>query len=102
MYQAIHADGLLPMNPSVSELAAYYGERGIDPARASAYMQGPEVEAKLEHARQFALRSGVEGTPTLIIDGRYRITAATHEDGLRIARQLIDQRRAARRAPTQP
>jgi thiol:disulfide interchange protein DsbA len=101
MYQAIHDDGLLPLNPSVAELAAYYGQNGLDAARASAYMQSPEVDAKLERARQFALRSGVEGTPTLIIDGRYRITAATHEDGLRIARQLIDQLRAARRAPAQ-
>ena len=100
MFPAIHAEGLLPLNASVPELAAYYATQGLDPAKAQAYMDSPEVEAKLEHARQFALHSGVEGTPTLIINGRYRITAATHADGLRIAGQLIDQLRAARRAPT--
>ena len=100
MFPAIHVQGLLPLNASVPELAAYYATQGLDPARAQAYMDSPEVEAKLEHARQFALHSGVEGTPTLIINGRYRITAATHADGLRIAGQLIDQLRAARRAPT--
>jgi thiol:disulfide interchange protein DsbA len=88
------------MNPSVQELAAYYGSQGLDAAKVQAYMLSPAVEEKLEHARQFALHSGVEGTPTLIVDGRYRITARTHEDGLRIASQLIDQLRAARRAPT--
>lgn len=100
MFPAIHVEGLLPLNASVPELAAYYATQGLDPAKAQAYMDSPEVEAKLEHARQFALHSGVEGTPTLIINGRYRITAATHADGLRIAGQLIDQLRAARRAPT--
>jgi thiol:disulfide interchange protein DsbA len=100
MFQAVHVDGLLPMNPSVPELAAYYGSQGLDAAKVQAYMLSPAVEEKLEHARQFALHSGVEGTPTLIVDGRYRITARTHEDGLRIASQLIDQLRAARRAPT--
>jgi thiol:disulfide interchange protein DsbA len=100
MFPAIHVQGLLPLNASVPELAAYYATQGLDPAKAQAYMDSPEVEAKLEHARQFALHSGVEGTPTLIINGRYRITAATHADGLRIAGQLIDQLRAARRAPT--
>ena len=99
MFRAIHAEGLLPRNASASEIAAYYGQQGLDPAKVQAYMLGPAVQAKLEHARQFALNAGVEGTPTLVVDGRYRITAQTHEDGLRIAGQLIDQLRAARRAP---
>ncbi len=46
--------------------------------------------------------AGVEGTPTLIVDGRYRITATTHEAGLRIANQLIAQLRAQRRSPSHP
>jgi thiol:disulfide interchange protein DsbA len=99
MFRAIHVDGVLPRNASAAELAAYYGQQGLDPAKVQAYMLSPAVEAKLEHARQFALNAGVEGTPTLVVDGRYRITAQTHEDGLRIASQLIDQLRAARRAP---
>ena len=96
MFPAIHVEGLLPRNASVAEIAAYYGQQGLDAVKMQAYMLSPEVEAKLEHARQFALHAGVEGTPTLVVDGRYRITAQTHEDGLRIASQLIDQLRAAR------
>jgi hypothetical protein len=37
------------------------------------------------------MRSGVLGTPTLVVDGRYRVTASTREDTLRIARALVDQ-----------
>ena len=99
MFPAIHLQGLLPRNASVAEIAAYYGQQGLDAAKVQAYMLSPEVEAKLEHARQVALHAQVEYTPTLVVDGRYRITAQSHEDGLRIASQLIDQLRAARRAP---
>jgi thiol:disulfide interchange protein DsbA len=98
MFPAIHVQGLLPLNASVAELAGYYAQQGLDAAKVQAYMQSPAVDAKLEHARQFALRSGVEGTPTLVINGRYRITAHSHAAGLRIASQLIAQLRGARAA----
>ena len=90
------------LNATVGEIAGYYGQQGLDATKVLAYMQSPAVDARLEHARQFALHAGVEGTPTLVIDGRYRITAPTHEAGLRIADQLIAQLRAGRRAPPKP
>ena len=102
MFPAIHVQGLLPLNASVAELAGYYGQQGLDAGKVQAYMLSPAVDAKLEHARQFALRSGVEGTPSLVINGRYRITARNHDDGLRIASQLIAQLRGARTAATHP
>lgn len=102
MYPAIHAQGLLPMNATVAEIAAYYGQQGLDAGKVQAYMESPAVDAKLERARQFALRSGVEGTPTLIVDGRYRITAPTRQQQLRTADQLIAQLRASRRAASRP
>jgi protein dithiol oxidoreductase (disulfide-forming) len=102
MFPAIHVQGLLPINATVGEIAAYYGQHGLDARKVQAYMESPEADARLEHARQFALHAGVEGTPTLIVDGRYRVTAPTHQDGLRIAGQLIDQLRASRRAASHP
>jgi thiol:disulfide interchange protein DsbA len=99
IFQAIHVDGSLPRNPSLDEMAAWFGQHGLDAARARAYMASPTVEAQLAQARDFALRSGVEGTPTLIVDGRYRITASTHEEGLRTASALIATLRAAKPQP---
>jgi hypothetical protein len=37
------------------------------------------------------MRSSVMGTPTVIVDGRYRVVGKTREDTLRIARALVDQ-----------
>ncbi len=91
MFPAIHVDGVLAQNASVDEIATYYGQHGLDASKAKTYMTTPEVEAKLVHAHQFALGSGVEGTPTLVVNGRYRILGTSHEDSLRIASQLIAQ-----------
>jgi thiol:disulfide interchange protein DsbA len=93
VYRAVHVDGVLARNATVDEVAWFYGQQGLDAAKTRAAMLSPATDAKLRAAHDFALRSGVEGTPTLIINGRYRITAHTHEDGLRIADQLIAQLR---------
>ena len=46
---------------------------------------------------QFAQRSGVTGTPTLIVNGKYRVTGGSSwDDVLRIADHLIAMERAKR------
>lgn len=97
LFVAIHDTGSLPGNPTVDELAGWYGQRGLDGARLKAAMQAPALADRLAAARQFALRSGVEGTPTLVIDGRYRILGRTLEQYLANADAVIAMIRAGRR-----
>ena len=97
-YVAIHDEHTLPKNPSIDELAAFYGQLGLDGSRLKALMESPAVVARLKPAWEFAHRSGLEGTPTLIVNGKYRIDAGTHEDRLRVAEQLIARERAAVKA----
>lgn len=96
-FRAIHDDKTLATNATVDEIAWFYGQQGLDAAKIKATMTSAATGAALQRAREFALRSGVEGTPTLIINGRYRVLGRSHEDTLRIASQLIAQLRAARR-----
>ena len=87
-------DGGKPFVPHAAgqvEVAAWFGEHGLDPAKMRAAMLGPAIEQRLQAARAFSLRSGVTGTPTLIVDGRYRVTGQSRDDNLRIARALVDQ-----------
>ena len=93
LYRAVHVDGLLAHNATVDELAAYYGTQGLDAAKRRAAMLSPDTEAKLQAARAFQMRSGVEGTPTLVINGRYRVLGHSTDEVLRIAGQLVDQLR---------
>jgi thiol:disulfide interchange protein DsbA len=48
---------------------------------------------------QFMIRSGANSTPTLIVNGKYKVTGNSFEDMLRIASGLIAKERAAGGAP---
>ncbi len=96
-YEAIHRHGTLPgRNASVSEFAAFAGSLGIDPARFAAAMTSPATDEKMRVAREFAIASGIQGTPTLVINGRHRVQAATFDETLHLADELIASERAAR------
>lgn len=97
LFRAIHTDRNFPGNPSVEELTAFHIRHGADRTRFLAAMNSPETTALLQKSRAFIEANGVMGTPTLIIDGKYRVTGRSHHDNIRIANQLIEQLRAERR-----
>ena len=94
-FRAIHDEQTLPRNATIDEIAGFYGSLGLDAAKMKAMMEGFTVGGQMKQARDFALRSDVEGTPTLIINGRYRVTGRSQDDTLRIASALIAQLSAA-------
>lgn len=97
LFVAVHDTQSVPRNPSVDELAGFYAGHGLDAARMKRAMERPALAEQLAAARGFAVRSGVEGTPTLIVNGRYRVLGRTFDDTLRIADALIARLRASRR-----
>ena len=95
MFKALHEQGSLPIqNASSNEIAAWYANYGADPQAFAAAMDSPATDVLLERSKEFALASGIEGTPTLVVNGRYRVTASSFEDTLRIADFLIARERA--------
>ncbi|HLT43250.1 MAG TPA: thiol:disulfide interchange protein DsbA/DsbL [Luteimonas sp.] len=96
LFHAIHDEGLIARNATPGELAWFYGQHGIDQDRFRAALLAPAVDEQMKRAYDWARAIRLPGTPTLVVNGRYRIIAATHDDGLRIADQLIAQLRAAR------
>jgi thiol:disulfide interchange protein DsbA len=102
VFSAIHLTHSLPAEGDPvdeGKIAAFYGGYGVDPKQFLDGMHSFAVDAKLKRAKQFMLASGVEGTPTIIVDGKYRVTGKGDEDVLRITSQLIAQERAAGAAP---
>lgn len=97
LFVAVHDEQLVPRNPSIDELSAWYGQRGLDAAKLRAAMASPALADRLAEAHQFAMRSGVEGTPTLIVNGRYRILGRSLEELLRNADAVIAQLRTPAR-----
>jgi len=98
-FRAVHAESTLPKNATGDEIAAYYTRLGVDMKKYKAATQGLVLDGQLQKAREFALRSGVEGTPTLIINGRYRVRGRTLDDNLRIASHLVAMEAAALQHP---
>ena len=95
MFNAIHVERALPPNASAEEIQAYLGKKGVDSKTFAQAMNSFAMSARLGQGFQFAQRSGVEGTPTLIVNGKYRILGKSHDEQLQIANGLIAQERAA-------
>jgi len=91
LFVAVHDEQSVPRNPSIDELSAWYGQRGLDAAKLRAAMASPALADRLADAHRFAVRSGVEGTPTLIVNGRYRILGRSLDELLRNADAVIAQ-----------
>lgn len=97
LFRAIHIERKLAPNAGVQQIADFYAGFGVDAKDFANTMQSFGVDAKLNRSRQFAVRSGVEGTPTLVVNGKYRVTGRSFEDALRITDHLVAQERAARK-----
>ncbi|HET6435195.1 MAG TPA: thiol:disulfide interchange protein DsbA/DsbL [Xanthomonadaceae bacterium] len=99
VFHAIHVSHELPGEGEKSDVAkvgAFYAKYGADPKQFIDAMQSFATDAKLTRARQFMIASGVDSTPTLIVNGKYRVTTKkSFQDMLRVADLLIARERAA-------
>jgi thiol:disulfide interchange protein DsbA len=96
VFHAIHIEQSLPgegKEPDEQAIAKFYGKYGVDPKVFADAMHSFTIDAKLARAKQFMVDSGVEGTPTLIVDGKYRVLGKDYADVLRITDALIAQER---------
>ena len=86
------------------EFADLYAGFGADRARFLATMSSFGITAKLNRAKQFSLRTGVNATPTIIVNGKYRVMN-TRDRGVQgmldTVNYLIERERAAAAAPAE-
>lgn len=75
MFDAVHRDHR-PFR-SFDDIAAFYGEHGADVEKFKQVATSFEVESKLARSRSMVPKYGVDGTPTIIVDGKYRVTGAS-------------------------
>ena len=98
VFKALHETGSLPIqNASDEEIAAFYASYGADPKAFIAAMRSPATDLLLDRSRDFALATGIEGTPTIVVNGKYRVTGRNFDDTLRITDYLVAKERAARK-----
>ena len=98
LYAAIHVEKTLKGEMGVDspeDIAKFYGQHGVDAKTFLDTMSGFSVAAKVNRAKQFAQRSKIAGTPSIIVGGKYLVKGKSFEDMLRIADHLIARERAA-------
>lgn len=97
MFRAIHLERTLPVQGVTDEqVAAFYAKYGADAKAFASTMSSFAIAGKLKRAEQFLVRSGVDGTPSIVVNGKYRIIAGGgFENVLRVADHLIAKERAA-------
>lgn len=97
VFNAIHRTRDLPaQGVTPTQLAGFYQRFGADPAAFRDALGSDRTNKKMEAARQFAQRSRITGTPSLVVNGKYLVKGETFEDMLRITDALVSRERAAR------
>lgn len=74
MFNAVHVQRSLPVQGVTPEqFGDFYARYGGDPKAFVATYNSFGIEAKLNRAKQFAMRSQVQSTPTLVVNGKYTV-----------------------------
>ena len=71
-FDAIHKDRLKTDNPAA--LSEWLGKNGLDPKKFEDTMKSFGVQSKLKRASQLTGASKIDGTPALMVQGRYTVS----------------------------
>jgi thiol:disulfide interchange protein DsbA len=73
LFDAIHKDRLNTGNPPA--LNAWLAKNGVDPKQFETTVKSFSVQSKVLRANQLTGRARIDGTPALMLQGRYTISA---------------------------
>jgi len=97
MFDAIHK--LRQPMSSEKEIMDLFAQKGVKNDDFKRVFHSFAVEAKVRRAKDMSQRYGIDGVPTLIVDGKYRVTARTAGGAANIFKvvdYLVDQERKAK------
>ena len=107
MFRAIHIDKTLKGERGMDtpeQIAAFYAAYGADPGQFVSSMKSFAVATKVNRAKQFmanAYANGDQaGTPTFVVNGKYRVKGKSVDDMFRVINQLVVAERAKLPATT--
>jgi len=93
-FDAVHIDKRRFRNKD--DLAEFYGELGVDSKKFNKYFNSFAVESKLKQGDSKVRGYGVEGVPTMVVNGKYRVTghmAGGQAKMLEVVNFLIEKER---------
>ena len=99
LFDEIHANGQL--TDTRETLGAFFERHGVDRAEFDRTYDSFAVESLVRKSIVMQQRYGIRGTPSVIVNGKYRVTgqlAGSYENMIRIARALADREYKAQSA----
>jgi len=100
MFDAIYRDNI-PMN-SLDDIAGFYAQHGANKESFLSTAQSFVIDGDIAKIHEREVGYGIESTPTLIVNGKYRVTANAQEkigfeEMVEITKFLVDQEAAAKK-----
>lgn len=72
-----------------AKILDFVAPRGADRAKFSALYNSFSMQSKVTRAKQMIRSYGINGTPTLVVDGKYLITGLQPADTIRVLDEVI-------------
>lgn len=97
VFEAIQKQGKRLTKPD--EMADFVATQGVDKDKFLATFNSFAIQGQIKQAKELAQKYGVQGVPTMIVNGKYRFDLGTTggpEQTLNVADQLIAKERAAK------
>jgi len=94
LYNAWNLDRLVLVEQDA--IADFVAQQGVDRKQFLDYYRSFSVHSQVEQSKQMMHQYQIEGTPTLIVDGKYSITGLGPEETIRVLNQLIAKARRER------
>jgi thiol:disulfide interchange protein DsbA len=94
LYRAWNVDSqeLYDLDP----IADFVAKQGVDRAKFVAAYNSFSMQSRVARAKQMVRSYRIQGTPTLIVDGKYVITGLQPDATIRVLKEVIDLARKAR------
>ncbi len=92
LFDAIHTEKK-PLG-DIDSLAAWYADHGVDRAKFTSASTSFEVESKIARSLSMVPKYGIDGTPSIIIDGKFRLSrssAGNDEELMELVSYLVDK-----------
>ena len=72
-----------------AKIIDFVGKHGVDRAKFKAAYNGFAMQSKVTRAKQMVRSYQIQGTPTLIVDGKYIISGLQPEDAVRVLKDVV-------------
>ena len=92
LFEAIHTEKK-PL-ADINSLAAWYADYGTNPDKFISASTSFEVEPKMARSLSMVPKYGIDGTPSIIIDGKFRLSrtsAGSDDDMMDLVKYLVEK-----------